>query len=95
MQWQPESGHVPRGFCGETGKPSDVRLVLMVAEPGDSQTNEIYPVVAALGGKAHNRMKALQRRYIRAGSVAPPGCNQRNVRESWKAIAAAVHAGGE
>ena len=184
MRWQPEVGHIPRGLCGATSAPSDVRLVLVVAEPGDPHVNEIYhpnslpeemfetvcqyayasfgtgrdqfhrnirailddcwpsmsfheqlrrtwitesvlcsasvecgavpsavvrncveryldrelalfpnAVVASLGGKARNRMKALQRRYIRAGSVAPPGCNQRKVREPWKAIVAAVHAG--
>jgi hypothetical protein len=48
-------------------------------------------VVVALGGKARERMKRLRRSYLRAGSVAPPGCNQRQVRQSWQAIAAAVH----
>lgn len=48
-------------------------------------------VFVALGGKAHDRMRRLGRPFIHAGSVAPPGCNQRHVRESWKAIVAAVH----
>ena len=49
-------------------------------------------VIAAVGGKAHERMRRLPLPFIRVGSVAPPGCNQRQVRESWKTIAAAVHA---
>jgi len=43
MRWQPEVGHVPRGFCGASGVPGDVRLILVVAEPGDPHANEIYP----------------------------------------------------
>jgi hypothetical protein len=35
MRWQPERGHVPRGFAGATGELSEVELVLVVAEPGE------------------------------------------------------------
>lgn len=40
MRWAPEQGHIPRGFCGATGNLSDVRLVLVVAEPGDPHAGE-------------------------------------------------------
>lgn len=49
-------------------------------------------IIAAVGGKAHDRMRRLPRPFLRVGSVAPPGCNQRQIRESWKTISAAVHA---
>jgi hypothetical protein len=181
MRWKPEAGHVPRGFCGATGALAEVELVLVVAEPGNPHSGEVYAgdsaeelldgacrnayecfahgtdpfhrnvrgilsacwptlsfgdqlrrawitesvlcsareecgrvpseayrtcadlylagqlellpdaVVVALGGKAHHRMKKLGREYLCAGAVAPPGCNQRRVRESWKAIPIAVH----
>lgn len=40
MRWNPEAGHVPRGFCGATGDPEEVRLVLVCAEPGDPHPGE-------------------------------------------------------
>lgn len=40
MRWNPETGHVPRGFTGATGLCSDVRLVLIGAEPGDPHSIE-------------------------------------------------------
>ena len=42
MRWEPESGHVPRGFCGATGDLSEVELVLVCAEPGDPHSSEHY-----------------------------------------------------
>lgn len=42
MRWKPESGHVPRGFCGATGHLEDVRLVVVVAEPGDPYASQVY-----------------------------------------------------
>lgn len=42
MRWQPDRGHVPRGFCGALGKPQGVGLVLIVAEPGDPHGGESY-----------------------------------------------------
>ena len=183
MRWQPKAGHVPRGFCGATGRASDVNLVLVVAEPGDPHLGESYDgavrqemlfesvcryvrgcfengkdpfhrnvrailndcwpdlpfheqlrhtwitesvlcsasvecgsvppsvrqacvgrylarqldvlpnaIVVAAGGKAHERMRRLPRRFLRVGSVAPPGCNQQRVQQSWRAISTAVHA---
>lgn len=43
MRWNPAAGHVPRGFCGATGELEDVRLVLVVAEPGDPHVGESHP----------------------------------------------------
>ena len=42
MRWKPYVGHVPRGFCGATGTPGDVRLVLVCAEPGDPHPREAH-----------------------------------------------------
>jgi len=179
MRWNPQAGHVPRGFCGATGTLEEVALVLVVAEPGDPHFAEAHPaepeaalgstyayayrcfrdgkdlfhrnvraildlcfpgmtfdeqmrrtwltesvlcsalkeggsvrgavgtacrsrylarqlallpnaVVAALGSKAAVRMKGLS--FIAASAAAPPGCNFRGSKESWAAIATAVHA---
>lgn len=38
--WAPEKGHVPRGYLGATGALSEVRLVLVFAEPGDPHNLE-------------------------------------------------------
>jgi len=46
MRWNPELGHVPRGFCGATASLEDVALILVVAEPGDPQPNERHPPTA-------------------------------------------------
>lgn len=43
MRWAPAIGHVPRGFCGGTARPEDVRLVLVAAEPGDPHPTETHP----------------------------------------------------
>ena len=42
MVWDPESGHIPRGFLGATGKLKEVKLILVFAEPGDPGPNERY-----------------------------------------------------
>ena len=42
MIWNPEKGHVPRGFTGATGSSSDVLLVLVGAEPGNPHDSEKY-----------------------------------------------------
>ena len=39
-RWQPANGHVPRGFVGAFGKLADIRLVMVVAEPGDPLDDE-------------------------------------------------------
>lgn len=33
-KWDPESGHIPRGFLGAMGALDDVELVMVFAEPG-------------------------------------------------------------
>lgn len=48
--------------------------------------------VVALGGKAKQRLRRLPRPFLCVGAAAPPGCNQWQVRGSWKAVAHAVHA---
>lgn len=42
MRWQPQDGHVPRGFAGATGSTGEVELVLLVAEPGDPRYGEAH-----------------------------------------------------
>ena len=42
-QWQPKSGYVPRGFIGAFGRLDEIKLVLLVAEPGNPQQDENYP----------------------------------------------------
>ena len=41
-RWSPECGHIPRGFLGATGTLEDVRVVMVLAEPGDPQHFEQY-----------------------------------------------------
>lgn len=48
MRWDPAKGHIPRGFLGATGKPSDVELVLVFAEPGDPQPGDHTTIEEAL-----------------------------------------------
>ena len=43
VRWEPSEGHVPRAFRGAIGKASDVRLILVCAEPGNPFTVESYP----------------------------------------------------
>lgn len=42
MRWSPLSGHVPRGFYGALGDVSEVRLVMVLAEPGDPGGDEVH-----------------------------------------------------
>lgn len=42
MCWKPTKGHVPRGFCGAMGKLTDVKIVVICAEPGDPHDKEDY-----------------------------------------------------
>ncbi len=42
MRWEPGAGHAPRGYAGAVGDPSDVKLVLVTAEPGDPYEHESY-----------------------------------------------------
>ena len=40
MRWNPDAGHVPRGFLGACGELSEVELILVFAEPGDPHIGE-------------------------------------------------------
>lgn len=33
-RWEPRKGHVPRGFLGAVGRPDEVEVVMVFAEPG-------------------------------------------------------------
>jgi hypothetical protein len=41
-RWEPEKGHVPRGFFGALGFLDEVELVLVAAEPGDPLSGETH-----------------------------------------------------
>jgi hypothetical protein len=50
--------------------------------------------IAALGRKAQNRLRRAKiNGYISAFAAAPPGCNFRGAKESWKQIADKVNRG--
>jgi hypothetical protein len=51
MRWAPDEGHVPRGFCGAGGTLEEVRLVLVVAEPGDPHAGERHGANPAAEGR--------------------------------------------
>ena len=40
--WAPAEGHVPRGFVGATGRLDEVKVVILLAEPGDPHGVEVY-----------------------------------------------------
>lgn len=42
MRWNPQAGHVPRGFLGACGQISEVEMVLVFAEPGDPHIGESH-----------------------------------------------------
>jgi hypothetical protein len=49
-QWNPASGHIPRGFVGATAAPEDVELVMVFSEPGHPHDGERYdPGIGADG----------------------------------------------
>ena len=41
--WDPDRGFVPRGFIGALGRLDDVKLVLLLAEPGNGLPGESHP----------------------------------------------------
>jgi hypothetical protein len=54
---------------------------------------DLFPsaVVVALGSKAQQRLRSLGiYQFISAYAVAPPGCNRREAKESWKQIPIAL-----
>ena len=72
MRWSPESGHVPRGFYGALGDLSEVRLVMVLAEPGepgdsihsgiDSAFSETEQCYLRAGGPGHDNVRMIIRR---------------------------------
>lgn len=53
--------------------------------------NKNNSVIAALGGKARERISSIGGiKFIPAYAAAPPGCNRKGASESWKKIAEAV-----
>jgi len=53
MRWDPETGHVPRGFRGATGTLAEIELVLVYAEPGDPQPGETHEGLTSAYEFAH------------------------------------------
>lgn len=49
VHWDPEAGHIPRGFCGAEGQPKEVELVLVFAEPGNPQPDEVHSELVDFG----------------------------------------------
>ena len=41
-RWAPAEGHVPRGFVGALGRLDEVKVVILLAEPGDPHSLETY-----------------------------------------------------
>lgn len=41
-RWDPQTGHIPRGFLGAPEKVDDVEVVIVFAEPGFPQPGESY-----------------------------------------------------
>lgn len=50
-----------------------------------------HALVVALGWKAHERIKSIGISHMCAAAAAPPGCNFMRAKESWKAVADALH----
>lgn len=94
MRWDPAAGHVPRGFCGATGELGDVRLVLVVAEPGDPHEGESHPAepAAALESTFQYSYRCLQtgkdlyhRNIRRILDMCFPGMSfDEQMRRTWK-----------
>jgi hypothetical protein len=56
MRWNPEFGHVPRGFLGAAGRLKEVELVLVFAEPGDPHDGERHAACRGSPGMSINRL---------------------------------------
>ena len=41
-KWNPQMGHVPRGFVGATSSLDEVQVVILFAEPGDPYGSDPY-----------------------------------------------------
>ena len=73
MRWSPESGHVPRGFYGALGDVPEVRLVMVLAEPGNPGDDEMHSGIDSVfnyaeqcylrdGGPGHTNVRTIIRK---------------------------------
>ena len=55
--WNPQRGHVPRGFAGALSTIDEVEVVLIVAEPGDPYGSDPISPVLTLDGMLNQTCK--------------------------------------
>ena len=58
-RWEPASGHIPRGFTGAFGRLNEVKVVILVAEPGTPRLDETYGDQNQLGQAYAYKFKLL------------------------------------
>ena len=75
MRWDPSGGHVPRGICGADGEPSEVRLIIVTAEPGDPYVGENHQGDGTPYGRLAASIEHTRRCYVEGTDLF-----QRNVR---------------
>ncbi len=63
--WEPQCGHVPRGFLGATGALEEVRVVMVLAEPGNPQHSEEYDSNLDSEGMLKSTVKFVHQCYDR------------------------------
>lgn len=49
-QWNPGTGHIPRGYVGATASPQDVELILVFSEPGHPHVGKQYNPLLSVDG---------------------------------------------
>jgi hypothetical protein len=72
-RWKPESGHIPRGYYSRAKKLSEIRLVIITAEPGDPADGESYLGDSDTMMRQHQRhtQKFLDGEIARTGKSPP------------------------
>jgi hypothetical protein len=73
-RWAPRQGHVPRGFIGALGRLDEVKLVLLMAEPGNPLPGESHD-----GPDARSKMESTCAHTFKL-LQAHPGSVHRNLR---------------
>lgn len=48
-RWNPEEGHVPRGYLGATASTEQIEVIILLAEPGDPFRGDTFPANAHAG----------------------------------------------
>ncbi len=90
--WNPEKGHVPRGFVGALGSLDEVQVVILVAEPGDPHLEEEYvlndTLIAQTSKYAFNVYqtgKDLYHRNLRflLDHIFPKATLEQQLRKTW------------